>query len=185
MGVERTGPLVAGIVALVVSAGLAGCTGSGSNTAGPPVPPGTGTAASKTGPAAAPTTPEPGTPTPTTPARTKKWIELQVGDCLAGLPSADPAVVTVTVVDCATPHLAEVYLRANIPVNAVLSGTADEQCGAGLMQYTGLAVNASPYTITYLIDSEQDRTSNNPYPSTVICLLAGAQGQSFTESARR
>jgi hypothetical protein len=46
-------------------------------------------------------------------------------------------------------------------------------------------VNSSPYTITYLIDSEQDRTSNNPYPSTVICLLAGAQGQSFTESAQR
>ena len=181
MGVERTGPLVAVTVALVVSAGLAGCTGSESNTAGPSVTSDPGTAA---------TTPEPNTPAqsmpaPTTPARTKKWIELQVGDCLAGLPSADPAVVTVTVVDCATPHLAEVYLRANIPVNAVLTGTADEQCGAGLMQYTGLAVNASPYTITYLIDSEQDRTSNNPYPSTVICLLAGAQGQSFTESARR
>jgi len=176
MGVERTGPLAAVAVALAVSAGLAGCTGVESNTAGPSVTPEPGTAA---------TTPEPNVPAPTTPARTKKWIELQVGDCLAGLPSADPAVVTVTVVDCATPHLAEVYLRANIPVNAVLTGTADEQCGAGLMQYTGLAVNASPYTITYLIDSEQDRTSNNPYPSTVICLLAGAQGQSFTESARR
>ncbi|MEX0579675.1 MAG: hypothetical protein WD228_01025 [Mycobacterium sp.] len=182
MGVERTGPLVAVTVALVVSAGLAGCTGSESNTAGPSMRPDPGTATSETGPEG---TPASTTPAPTTPARTKKWIELQVGDCLAGLPSADPAVVTVNVVDCATPHLAEVYLRANIPVNAVLTGTADEQCGAGLMQYTGLAVNASPYTITYLIDSEQDRTSNNPYPSTVICLLAGAQGQSFTESARR
>jgi hypothetical protein len=181
MGVERTGPLVAVTVALVVSAGLAGCTGSESDTAGPSVTSDPGTAATTP----EPNTPAPSMPAPTTPARTKKWIELQVGDCLAGLPSADPAVVTVTVVDCATPHLAEVYLRANIPVNAVLTGTADEQCGAGLMQYTGLAVNASPYTITYLIDSEQDRTSNNPYPSTVICLLAGAQGQSFTESARR
>ena len=181
MGVERTGPLVAVTVALVVSAGLAGCTGSESNTAGPSVTSDPGTAATTP----EPNTPAPSMPAPTTPARTKKWIELQVGDCLAGLPSADPAVVTVTVVDCATPHLAEVYLLANIPVNAVLTGTADEQCGAGLMQYTGLAVNASPYTITYLIDSEQDRTSNNPYPSTVICLLAGAQGQSFTESARR
>ena len=181
MGVERTGPLVAVTVALVVSAGLAGCTGSESDTGGPSVTSDPGTAATTP----EPNTPAPSMPAPTTPARTKKWIELQVGDCLAGLPSADPAVVTVTVVDCATPHLAEVYLRANIPVNAVLTGTADEQCGAGLMQYTGLAVNASPYTITYLIDSEQDRTSNNPYPSTVICLLAGAQGQSFTESARR
>lgn len=178
MGVRRAGPLVAVTAVLATSASLAGCTGTQSNTAEPSV-----TTPAQTTPAQ--TTPAPTTPTQTTPARIKKWIELQAGDCLAGLPSADPAVVTVTVVDCATPHLAEVYLRANIPVDAALTGTANEQCEAGLLRYTGLAVNSSPYTITYLIDSEQDRTSNNPYPSTVICLLAGAQGQSFTESAQR
>ena len=177
MGVRRAAPLVAVTAVLAVSAGLAGCTGKQSNTAGPSV----------TTPAPTPTqtTPTQTTPTQTTPARIKKWIELQAGDCLAGLPSADPAVVTVTVVDCATPHLAEVYLRANIPVDAALTGTANEQCEAGMLRYTGLAVDSSPYTITYLIDSEQDRTSNNPLPSTVICLLQGNQGQSFSASARR
>ena len=104
---------------------------------------------------------------------------------VAAPPSTDPAEVTVTVVDCTTPHLAETYLRADIPVDAAVTTTANQQCGAGFTQYTGLSLDGSPYTINYLIDSEQDRTSNNPLPSTVICLLQGAQGQSLTESARR
>ena len=70
---------------------------------------------------------------------------------------------------------------------AILAGTgiANQQCEAGLAQYTGLAANNTPFAISYLIDSEQDRTSNNPYPSTVICLLQDAQGQTRTASARR
>jgi hypothetical protein len=116
-------------------------------------------------------------------ARMEKWIDLKAGDCLAGPPSTDPAEVTVTVVDCSTPHLAEAYLRADIPVDAAVTTTANQQCGAGFTQYTGLSVNGSPYTINYLIDSEQDRTANNPLPSTVICLLQSAQGQSLTQSA--
>ena len=43
--------------------------------------------------------------------QTEKWIDLQLGDCLAELPPSDPSVVTVTVVDCLTAHAAEVYLR--------------------------------------------------------------------------
>jgi hypothetical protein len=125
-------------------------------------------------------------PAPTTiSARTEKWIDLKAGDCLAAPPSSDPAEVTVTVVDCTTPHLAEVYLRANIPVDTAVTGTANQQCEIGLLDYTGAPLSGSGYTISYLIDSEQDRTSNNPLPSTVICLLQGAQGQSFTASARR
>ena len=122
---------------------------------------------------------------PTMAARIEKWIDLKAGDCLAGLPSTDPAVVTVTVVDCATAHLAEVYLRAAVPVDAAVTGTADQQCQAGVTQYTGAPLTGSPYTTFYLIDSEQDRTTNNPLPSTVICLLQGAQGQSFSTSAHR
>ena len=118
-------------------------------------------------------------------ARTEKWIDLKAGDCLATPPSSDPAEVTVTVVDCATTHLAEVFLRANIPVDTAVTGTANQQCEAGLLDYTGAPLSGSGYMISYLIDSEQDRTSNNPLPSTVICLLQGAQGQSFTASARQ
>jgi hypothetical protein len=116
--------------------------------------------------------------------RLQKWIELQIGDCLADPPPADPGVVTVSVVDCAIPHSAEVYLRADVEVNAAIADVADQQCGAGLAQYTGLPA-AGPFAVTYLIDSNQDRTSANPLPSTVICLLQASNGGPLTGSARR
>ena len=117
--------------------------------------------------------------------RTKKWIELQVGDCLADPPPSDPSVVTVSVVDCAIPHSAEVYLRADVEVNAAIADVADRECDAGFTQYTGQSVGGSPFVVTYLIDSNQDRTSANPLPSTVICLLQASNGGPLTGSARR
>jgi hypothetical protein len=176
MGIHRIGPLA---VLLAATACVAGCSatqpGTSANTAV--------TAASTPSTAVASATPTPAEPPMA--ARTEKWIDLKAGDCLAAPPSDDPAEVTVTVVDCGTPHLAEAYLRADIPVDAAVTTTANQQCAAGFTQYTGLTANGSQYTISYLIDSEQDRTSNNPLPSTVICLLQGAQGQSFTGSAHR
>lgn len=107
-----------------------------------------------------------------TPAtRTEKWIDLAVGDCLADQPPTDPAVLTVTIVDCAAPHRAEVYLRAPVAVDAAVADVANQRCARGFAQYTGQSPNDSPYTFTYLIDSSQDRTTANPTPSTVICLL--------------
>ena len=117
--------------------------------------------------------------------RSVKWVDLQAGDCLADPPPADPAVVQVSVVDCGRPHLAETYLRAPIPVNAALDDVATRECATGLQRYTGAAATVGTYTTSYLIDSDQDRTSDNPYPSTVICLLQGVDGQSLTGSARR
>jgi hypothetical protein len=117
--------------------------------------------------------------------RTKKWIDLEVGDCLADPPPTDPSIVTVTIVDCATAHAAEVYLRAAVKVNAAIADVADRECVAGVSQYTGRVLGGSPFVVTYLIDSNQDRTSANPTPSTVICLIQAANGQALTESARR
>lgn len=122
-------------------------------------------------------------PTPVRP--TKKWIDLAVGDCLADLPPTDPSVLSVTVVDCAAAHHGEVYFRAPVAVNAAIADVANQQCATRFPQYTGQSLNGSPYTITYLIDSNQDRTSANPTPSTVICLLQGSNGQALTGSARR
>lgn len=176
MGVQRLG---AGItVALATTALLAGCAAE--KPAESTASSSTDASASQgaTGSTAAPA------PTPTQPPRTEKWIALKPGDCLAEPPSDDPAVVTVTLVDCSQPHLAETFLRAPIPVDAALEGTANSQCEAGFVEYTGRASAGGPFTISYLIDSHQDRTDNNPLPSTVICLLQGAQGQSLTGSAR-
>lgn len=93
-------------------------------------------------------------------------------------------MVIVDIVDCAKPHSAEVYLRVNIPVDAAVTGTANTQCETGLPQYTGTSSTSGQYTITYMIDSDQDRTSNNPLPSTLICLLQSPAGKPLTGSAR-
>jgi hypothetical protein len=118
-------------------------------------------------------------------SQTKKWINLQVGECVTDLPPADLSRVTVTVVDCATAHLAEVYLRAPMAVDTAIATVANRDCAAGFAPYTGQSVDRSPYSITYLIDSNQDRTGADPTPSTVICLLQAANGQSLTGSAHR
>jgi len=115
----------------------------------------------------------------------QKWIDLQVGDCLAGPPPSDPSVVTVSVLDCAIPHAAEVYLRADVEVRAAIADVADRECDAGFIRYTGRSAGGGPLVVTYLIDSNQDRTSANPLPSTVICLLQAANGGPLTGSARR
>jgi hypothetical protein len=117
--------------------------------------------------------------------RTVKWIDLQVGECVTDLPPADLSRVTVNVVDCATAHLAEVYLRAPMRVDTAIANVANKDCNAGFAPYTGQPVGGSPFSITYLIDSNQDRTGANPTPSTLICLLQGANGQPLTGSARR
>ena len=137
---------------------------------------------------ASPTTTAPApiaTPLTTQGARTVEWINLQVGDCLSDPPPSDPSVVTVTVVDCATPHHAEVYLRAPVGVNAAIAGVATQKCDAAFSAYTGRPAGDSAFAVTYLIDSSQDRTSSDPAASTVICLLQAANGQALTESARR
>jgi hypothetical protein len=116
---------------------------------------------------------------------TKAWVELQVGDCLADPPPSDPGVVTVGLVDCAQPHVAEVFSRVPLALNTALADVADRACAEGFAQYTGRPVDGSAFSLTYLIDSNQDRTSDNPNPSAVICLLQDANGQMTTGSAHR
>ncbi len=179
MGVHRLTSAIA--VALAAAACLTGCAAkkAADSPSSASSAPSTATSPTAAGSTDATATPAPATKAP----RTEKWIALQVGDCLADAPPTDPAVVMVTLVDCSQPHLAEAFVRAPIPVDAALEGTANAQCEAGFIAYTGQASAGGPYTITYMIDSDQDRTFNNPLPSTVICLLQGAQGQSLTGSA--
>ncbi|OBA57752.1 hypothetical protein A5647_22670 [Mycobacterium sp. 1100029.7] len=118
-------------------------------------------------------------------SHTEKWINLQVGDCVADLPPADLSRVTVTVVDCGTAHLAEVYLRAPMAVDTAISNVANRDCTAGFTPYTGKPLDSGAFSITYLIDSNQDRTGADPTPSTLICLLQAGNGQPLTGSAHR
>ena len=127
----------------------------------------------------------PFTSAPSTPAapRAKDWFDLDVGDCVVALPQVDLGEVSVDLVDCATPHSGEVFLRAPVEVNAAIADVADKQCAAGVAARTS-GVVGDAFTVTYLIDSNQDRTSANPLPSTVICLLQGRDGRQLTGSAR-
>jgi hypothetical protein len=114
----------------------------------------------------------------------QKWVDLQVGDCIGAVPAVDLGEVTVSIVGCGQAHAAEVYLRAPVEVNDAVTDVANQACVAGLPDYIGRSVDGSPYTLTYLIDSRQDRTSNNPLPSTVICMAQSADGRPLTESVR-
>lgn len=146
----------------------------------PTTRPSTTVASPATGPPAPPHAPT---------ASAKKWIDLNVGDCLAEPPPTDPSVVTVAIVDCATSHMSEVFYRGALTVNAAVPEVANPACSAQFPRYTGRAVEGSGLAVTYLVDSNQDRTTidptTGPAPSTVICLLADANGGPLTASARR
>ena len=132
---------------------------------------------------AVPTGPDTVAPTAPPGPRTAKWVDLVVGDCIADVPAVELGEVTVTTVDCSTPHRAEVYLLAPIAVNAAITDVANQECAAGLPTYTARPADA--FSVTYLIDSRQDRTSNNPLPSTVICLLQASDGLPLTGTVRQ
>jgi hypothetical protein len=147
-------------------------------------------AAEKSGEApVAPSTPAT-TPTPIvvspTPAgpQSKNWFDLAVGDCLTEIPAIDTGVVTTPVVDCATPHMAEVFLLAPLAVNTAIDEVAMEKCAKGFVDYTGRPFVGAPFAVAYLIDSNQDRTADNPTPSTAICFLRNVNGEPLTKSER-
>lgn len=146
------------------------------------------TTATSAAPTATTTIQTPTIQTPTTtppPARTVNWFDLDVGECLADPPPVDPTVIAVAVVDCASPHHAEVYLRAPLAVNTATTDVAGRKCNEGFTEYTGEPVGSGTFDITYLVDSNQNRTSSNPNPSTVICLLEAVDGRILEVPARR
>lgn len=110
------------------------------------------------------------TPAPQS-ARTETWINLQVGDCLADLPPADLSRITVTIVDCATAHSAEVYLRAPVAVDAAVVSMANRDCAAGLRPTQ--ANPSTPAHTRWRISSTRIRIEPGPIPprapSSVCC----------------
>jgi hypothetical protein len=95
-------------IALLPACGANGLTSGKTSTLGTSTMTSATAATTTTATAALPTTQGP---------RTEKWIDLEVGDCLADPPPIDLSVLTVTIVDCATAHEAEVYFRAAMGVN--------------------------------------------------------------------
>ncbi len=185
MFISHRNRVLAAQLALGAAVLLGACDASGGTTGTGPAGP--------TG-AAGPASPAPVTAQSTDPAgslaaapqpRTVKWIDLAAGDCLAEPPPSDPGVVMVTVVDCSMHHAAEVFLRVPVEVNAAIADVANAECSAGLSEYTRGPAAGSPLSVAYLIDSNQDRTTANPLPSTVICLVQNTGGAPMTGSIRR
>lgn len=162
----RTAPAICGLL-------LTGCGGAATPTEAP--------SSTTTTPTSTTTTTVIPTPATVAAPRTRNWFELDTGDCLTALPQIELGDVAVPVVDCADPHVAEVFLRVPVEVNAAVADVAEQKCRAGLAAYTG---GGTHYSVTYLIDSNQDRTANTPLPSTVICLLQSPDGQPLTGSPR-
>lgn len=116
--------------------------------------------------------------------RYKNWFDLAVGDCLTEIPAIETGAVTTTVVDCGTPHLGEVFLLAPLAVDTAIDQVAMDKCAKGFVDYTGRPAYGGPFAVAYLIDSNQDRTADNPTPSTAICYLRNADGQPLSGSQR-
>lgn len=161
-------------VASVVLALLTACSG-GAGPAGPAVPAVPSTAVAQ------PSSAEP-PPAVARPPVVKPWVDLTVGECVADVPAVDVGESTVSVVDCAAPHRAEVYLLAPVAVDAALADVGDQACAAGVDAYTG---GRRDLAVTYLIDSKQDRTGAIRLPSTVICMLQSATGAPLTAPVAR
>ncbi|HSA39338.1 MAG TPA: hypothetical protein P5061_01700 [Mycobacterium sp.] len=124
-----------------------------------------------------------GTPAaPPAPATSTRWVDLRPGQCLADPPPVDPAVVMVTVVDCAGPHAGEVFHRTGLAVNTALADVAGSACAAGFPDYAGRPLAGAGYAVSYLIDSDQNRTSAVAEPSTLICVLTDPGGATLTGS---
>jgi hypothetical protein len=166
-----------GASTLLATVALLAACGASDSGLGP-----TSVAAPTSAPAAVSST-APVVPPPSAP-QTKQWVDLQVGECVAEVPAVDVGEATVSVVDCSGPHQAEVYLLAPVAVNAAIADVADQACAKDVDQYTGGDPEPA-LSVTYLIDSKQDRTGAIPLPSTVICLLQAADGDALVESVRR
>ena len=175
MRIRSRGGAPCASILLATVALLGACSANDSGSGGS-----SGAAPSSTSPAVSSAAPAAVDPAP---PRTKPWVDLQVGECVAAVPAVDVGEATVTVVDCAGPHQAEVYLLAPVAVNAAIADVADQACAAGVDQYTG-GTPEPALSVTYLIDSNQDRTGAIPLPSTVICLLQAADGSALVQSVR-
>jgi hypothetical protein len=145
------------LIPLVV---LAGCSQHPATEA--PSPSSTSTASRTATPNAPPTVAAPTAQSP----RTEKWVDLHVGDCVAEVPPVDLGAVTVDVVDCSTPHQAEVYLLAPIAVNAAITDVANQACSAGVTPYTGNPPAPSPWPTSLIRGRTGPPTIRSPAPSS-------------------
>ena len=141
LGLVRPRPTRLLMALIATTTQTSACQGSG-------IPSATSTPTSTVGTTTSTSVPTSDAPPPT---RSVDWFDLDVGDCLADPPPVDdPNVIAVTLVDCATPHRAEVFPREPLAVYTAIADVASRKCDDGFTAYTGEPVGSArpPLTAT-------------------------------------
>jgi Septum formation len=118
-------------------------------------------------------------------------VALKVGDCFDQTPSVDAngnGIVVDSIVDCAQPHDAEVYLVFDYPGSPdaypgdeAIGSLQQTRCQAAFEAYVGKDPDLSSYTINY---RRPDVDSWSSGDRSIACLIEDASGGQLTGSAR-
>jgi hypothetical protein len=117
--------------------------------------------------------------------------ELKVGNCFNRTPAVDANgdnVVGNTLIDCAQPHDAEVYLVFDVapgpsgyPGDEAIGTLQQTRCDAAFVGYVGKDPGLSRYTIDYVRPDSGTWSSGD---RTIACLIEDASGGQLTGSAK-
>jgi len=113
-------------------------------------------------------------------------FSLGVGQCFAGMVTADEEVSDVSTVDCVEPHVNEVYALPLLPEGDFPLVFIDEDalglCMEAFGSYVGIAYEYSIYDIGWLRPSQE--TWDDLDDREVVCYLYDLNGETKTGSAR-
>jgi Septum formation len=104
---------------------------------------------------------------------------LEVGDCLAADPTGEQ-VSEVPTVDCAEPHVSEVFHTTAIdaeelPSAAEIEGIVEEECFAEFESFVGMAYESSALEVMFLQPSDESWEQGD---RELVCMITDPAGQS-------
>lgn len=106
-------------------------------------------------------------------------LALEVGDCLASDPTGE-TVSEVPTVDCAEPHVSEVFHTTAIeaeelPSAAEIEGIVQEECFAEFESFVGMAYEESALEVIFLQPSDESWEQGD---RELVCMITDPAGQS-------
>ena len=116
--------------------------------------------------------------------------DLTVGKCVDQLPAAGSTVGSVTTIDCAKTHAAEVYAVFNwsgsesndqFPGDDAVTTQAETGCKDAFQPYVGTAFDQSTLEATYMLPTSDTWKDGD---RTFICLVMGPSGGTLDSSVK-
>lgn len=142
---------------------------------------------SSSAPAAPPAASVPAAPTSVDPnSQDTDVLELELGQCITQA-AGEGQVQSLETVDCAAPHVGEVYSLPQVPDGDFpgeqpLQSQAEQVCaGQEFQNYVGLDYQSSEFAITYLVPSA-DTWANGD--REIVCILTTQDSSTLTGSQR-